>query len=174
MLVFANVTTHWRWGSCCCAGALSTLDLLVVMAVGAFNGINNIAAVAEGSRLLPGQASAVSALLMGCLVSAALARRSRAVLADPARGGEPRPEPWAGSYDQLMPLRARRALRVRPRKRRSGRPAPFSGASSDTRASSRSASTRPARPFIAQSLPRRGPLADHVASSEPRETQGVA
>ena len=65
MLLFANLTRALALGLLRPRGSTSTLDLLVVMAVGAFNGINNMAAVAEGNRLLPGQASGVSALLMG-------------------------------------------------------------------------------------------------------------
>jgi hypothetical protein len=77
-------------------------------------GVNNIAAVAEGNRLLPGQASAVSALLMGlpwCV--AALGPVVAGVLADPARGGTP-----AGAlawFLLLMPLGLAAALGVRPR-----------------------------------------------------------
>ena len=103
MLVFANLTTALALGLLLLRGSASTLDLLVVTAVGAFNGINNIAAVAEGNRLLPGQASAVSALLMGlpwCV--AALGPVVAGVLADPARGGTPAGA--LGWFMLLMPL----------------------------------------------------------------------
>lgn len=66
------------------------LDLVLVAAFGAFNGVNNVVAVAEGNRLMPGQASAASALLMGtpwCLAATALVLAG--LLADPARGGSP-------------------------------------------------------------------------------------
>jgi fucose permease len=115
MLVFANLTTALALGLLLLRGSASTVDLLVVMAVGAFNGINNIAAVAEGNRLLPGQASAVSALLMGlpwCV--AALGPFVAGVLADPARGGTPAGA--LGWFMLLMPLGLAAALRVRPRK----------------------------------------------------------
>jgi FSR family fosmidomycin resistance protein-like MFS transporter len=115
MLVFANLTTALALGLLLLRDSTSTLDLLLVAAVGAFNGINSISAVAEGNRLLPGQASAVSALLMGlpwCV--AALGPVVAGVLADPVRGGTP-----AGALSWfllLMPLGLVAALRVRPRK----------------------------------------------------------
>jgi FSR family fosmidomycin resistance protein-like MFS transporter len=68
----------------------SSLELVVVAGFGAFNGANNVVLVAEGNRLLPGQASAASALLMGfpwCFAS--LAPVIVGNLADPARGGDP-------------------------------------------------------------------------------------
>jgi FSR family fosmidomycin resistance protein-like MFS transporter len=114
MLVFANVTTALALGILLLRGSASTLDLLFVTAVGAFNGVNNIAAVAEGNRLLPGQASAVSALLMGmpwCI--AALGPFVAGVLADPARGGTPAGA--LGWFMLLMPLGLVAALRVRSR-----------------------------------------------------------
>jgi len=115
MLVFANLTTALALGLLLLRGGASTLDLLVVTAVGAFNGVNNIAAVAEGNRLLPGQASAVSALLMGlpwCV--AALGPVVAGVLADPARGGTPAGA--LGWFMLLMPLGLAAALRVRARR----------------------------------------------------------
>jgi len=114
MLVFANLTTALALGVLLLRDGTSTLDLLVVTAVGAFNGINNIAAVAEGNRLLPGQASAVSALLMGlpwCI--AALGPVVAGVLADPSRGGTPAGA--LGWFMLLMPLGLAAALRVRSR-----------------------------------------------------------
>jgi FSR family fosmidomycin resistance protein-like MFS transporter len=115
MLVFANLTTALALGLLLLRSGTSTLDLVIVMAVGAFNGINNIAAVAEGNRLLPGQASAVSALLMGlpwCI--AALGPFVAGVLADPARGGTPAGA--LGWFLWLMPLGLAAAVCVRPRK----------------------------------------------------------
>jgi FSR family fosmidomycin resistance protein-like MFS transporter len=112
MLVFANLTTTLALGLLLLRGSTSTLDLFLVTAVGAFNGINNIAAVAEGNRFLPGQASAVSALLMGlpwCV--AALGPVVAGVLADPARGGSPAGA--LGWFMLLMPLGLAAALRVR-------------------------------------------------------------
>ena len=88
MLVFASLTKALALGLLLLRDSASTLDLLFVRAVGAFDGVNNIAAVAEGSRVLPGQPSAVSALLMGmpwCV--AARGPVVAGVLADPARGG---------------------------------------------------------------------------------------
>jgi FSR family fosmidomycin resistance protein-like MFS transporter len=114
MLVFANVTTTLALGLLLTRSTVSTLDLLVVMAVGAFNGINNIAAVAEGNRLLPGEASGVSALLMGlpwCV--AAMGPVVAGVLADPARGGTPAGA--LGWFMLLMPLGLVASLRVRAR-----------------------------------------------------------
>ena len=114
MLVFANLTTALALGLLLLRGSASTLDLLFVTAVGAFNGINNIAAVAEGNRLLPGQASGVSALLMGmpwCI--AALGPVVAGVLADPARGGTPAGA--LGWFMLLLPLGLVAALRVRSR-----------------------------------------------------------
>jgi MFS transporter, FSR family, fosmidomycin resistance protein len=114
LLVFANLTTAIALGLLLLRGSTSTLDLLIVMAVGAFNGINNISAVAEGNRLLPGQASAVSAMLMGlpwCV--AALGPVVAGVLADPARGGTPAGA--LGWFMLLMPLGLVAAHRVRSR-----------------------------------------------------------
>jgi FSR family fosmidomycin resistance protein-like MFS transporter len=114
LLVFANLTTALALGLLLLRGSTSTLDLLVVMAVGAFNGINNIAAVAEGNRLLPGQASGVSALLMGlpwCI--AALGPVVAGLLADPARGGTPAGA--LGWFMLLLPLGLIAAVRVRSR-----------------------------------------------------------
>jgi MFS transporter, FSR family, fosmidomycin resistance protein len=114
LLVFANLATTLALGLLLLRGSASTLDLLFVTAVGAFNGINNIAAVAEGNRLLPGQASAVSALLMGmpwCV--AAVGPVVAGVLADPSRGGTPAGA--LGWFMLLMPLGLAAALCVRSR-----------------------------------------------------------
>lgn len=64
--------------------------LLLVALFGAFNGANNVVAVSEGNRLLRGQGSGASALLMGvpwCFAS--LSSVIAGTLADPARGGSP-------------------------------------------------------------------------------------
>jgi FSR family fosmidomycin resistance protein-like MFS transporter len=70
-------------------GAGTTWSRLVLLAAfGAANGANNVVLVSEGNRMLPGQASAVSALLMGmpwCIAAAAPAIVGR--LADPEHGG---------------------------------------------------------------------------------------
>jgi hypothetical protein len=66
------------------------MDLALVTAVGCFNGINNVVNLSEGNRMFPGQASAVSALLMGlpwCF--AATASFIAGTLANPASGGTP-------------------------------------------------------------------------------------
>ena len=65
-------------------------DLLVVAIFGVGASANNVVAVAEGNRRMPGRASGVSALLMGfpwCI--AAAAPMIAGFLADPARGGSP-------------------------------------------------------------------------------------
>lgn len=73
--------------------------LLVLLSLfGAFNGANNVVAVSAGNRLLPGQSSGVSALLMGvpwCI--AAVGPWLSGILADPQRGGDPtRALAWMG------------------------------------------------------------------------------
>jgi FSR family fosmidomycin resistance protein-like MFS transporter len=63
-------------------------ELAVLAAFGAANGANNVVLVSEGNRMLPGQASAVSALLMGlpwCVAAVAPAIVGR--LAEPGHGG---------------------------------------------------------------------------------------
>jgi FSR family fosmidomycin resistance protein-like MFS transporter len=65
-------------------------ELAMAAGYGAANGANNVVAVAEGNRVFPGQASAVSALLMGlpwCF--SGLAPVVAGFLADPTRGGSP-------------------------------------------------------------------------------------
>lgn len=115
MLVFANLTTALALGLLLSRSSAGFVDLVLVLAVGAFNGIHNIVAVAEGNRLLPGQASGVSALLMGlpwCL--AAVGPVIAGVLADPARGGTPAAA--LGYFLLLIPLGFAAALLVRPRR----------------------------------------------------------
>jgi len=96
-------------------GTASPLDLLLILGFGVFNSVNSVVAVSEGSRLLPGHASAVSALLMGlpwCV--AALGPVIAGLLADPARGGTPA---WAlGWFALLIPLALLAARFVRPRR----------------------------------------------------------
>jgi MFS transporter, FSR family, fosmidomycin resistance protein len=74
----------------------SPVDLALVAAFGACNGINNVVAVSEGHRTMPGQGSAASALLMGmpwCV--AAISPVLAGVLADPSRGGTPARALWS-------------------------------------------------------------------------------
>jgi MFS transporter, FSR family, fosmidomycin resistance protein len=93
----------------------SGVDLGLVTAFGAFNAMNGVVSVAEGNRLLPGQASGVSALLMGlawCV--GAVGPVTAGWLADPARGGTP-----AGALAWLalaLPLALAASLGVRPRR----------------------------------------------------------
>ncbi len=89
-LLFANLAAGVVLTALLFRGTASPVDLALVAAFGAFSGINNVVAVAEGNRLLPGQASAASALLMGmpwCIAS--VAPVIGGLLADPARGGTP-------------------------------------------------------------------------------------
>jgi hypothetical protein len=72
------------------------VDLALVTAFGACNGINNVVAVSEGHRRMPGQGSAASAQLMGmpwCV--AAVSPVIAGVLADPSRGGTPTRALWS-------------------------------------------------------------------------------
>lgn len=89
-------------------------DLLLVLGFGAFNGVNSVVAVSEGGRVLPGHASAVSALLMGmpwCV--AALGPVIAGVLAAPARGGTAGAA--LGWFALLVPLAVVASFFVRPR-----------------------------------------------------------
>ena len=77
--------------------------------------MNGVVAISEGNRLLPGQASGVSALLMGmpwCI--AALGPVVAGLLADPARGGTPAGA--LGWFLLLMPFTLAASLLVRPRR----------------------------------------------------------
>jgi MFS family permease len=92
----------------------SPFDLLLVLGFGAFNGVNSVVAVAEGGRVLPGHASAVSALLMGlpwCLAAAGPVVGG--ILADPLRGGTP--SAALGWFVLLLPLAVIASLFLRPR-----------------------------------------------------------
>ncbi len=114
VLLVANAATFVLFAILLLRTSASTLDLLIVAAVGAFNGMNSVVSISEGNRLLPGQASGVSALLMGlpwCV--AALGPVVAGMLADPARGGTP-----AGALSWfllLMPVALGAGLLVRPR-----------------------------------------------------------
>jgi FSR family fosmidomycin resistance protein-like MFS transporter len=91
------------------------VDLGLVTALGAFNAMNGVVSVAEGNRLIPGQASGVSALLMGlawCV--GAFGPVTAGWLADPLRGGTP-----AGALAWLalaLPLALVASLGVKPRR----------------------------------------------------------
>jgi FSR family fosmidomycin resistance protein-like MFS transporter len=91
-------------------------DLALVTAFGLFSAVNTVVTVAEGNRMLPGQASGVSSLLMGlpwCV--AALGPVAAGVLAEPARGGSPvLALSWLGL---AIPLALVASLLVRPRQR---------------------------------------------------------
>ena len=68
----------------------TALVLVSAIGFGAFNGVNNIVAIAEGNRSFPGRASAVSALLMGlpwCFSS--MAPLIAGWLANPMHSGNP-------------------------------------------------------------------------------------
>jgi FSR family fosmidomycin resistance protein-like MFS transporter len=92
----------------------SAVDLGLVTAFGAFSAMNGVVSVAEGNRLVPGQASGVSALLMGlawCV--GAIGPVTAGWLADPARGGTPAAAlAWLGL---ALPLALVASLGVRPR-----------------------------------------------------------
>jgi FSR family fosmidomycin resistance protein-like MFS transporter len=95
VLLVANVATGVLLTALLLRPHASPADLAIVAAFGAFNGMNNVVTVAEGNRILPGQASGVSALMMGlpwCF--AATAAVIGGVLADPARGGTPAGALW--------------------------------------------------------------------------------
>jgi MFS transporter, FSR family, fosmidomycin resistance protein len=90
VLLAANATTGVLLAVFLLRSSASALDLVIVAAFGAFSGMNNVVVVSEGNRTLPGETSAISALMMGlpwCFAagSAALA----GVLADAAHGGTP-------------------------------------------------------------------------------------
>lgn len=91
-----------------------SLDLLLVVGFGLFNGVNTVVTVAEGNRLLPGRASGVSSWLMGlpwCV--AALGPVVAGTLAEPARGGSPAAAMgWVGL---ALPLALGASLAVRRR-----------------------------------------------------------
>jgi FSR family fosmidomycin resistance protein-like MFS transporter len=114
VLVVANAATFVLFASLLARTSASPLDLLIVAGVGAFNGMNSVVSISEGNRLLPGQASGVSALLMGmpwCV--AALGPVVAGILADPARGGTPARA--LGWFLLLMPFTLGAGLLVRAR-----------------------------------------------------------
>ncbi len=114
VLALANAAAFTLFAILLTRASASTLDLVIVAAVGAANGMNGVVAISEGNRLLPGQASGVSALLMGmpwCV--AAVGPVVAGLLADPARGGTPAGA--LGWFLLLMPLTLAASLLVRPR-----------------------------------------------------------
>lgn len=90
------------------------LQLLLLVLFGAAIGVNNVVAVAEGNRLLPGQAGTASAVLMGLpWVFAACAPAIVGFLADPAHGGSPlRALAWMGL---CLPLALLAAAQLPPK-----------------------------------------------------------
>jgi FSR family fosmidomycin resistance protein-like MFS transporter len=92
----------------------SLLDLLLVLGFGTFNGVNSVVSVSEAGRVLPGHASATSALLMGMpWFFAALGPVIAGHLADPTRGGTPTfALAW---FALLLPLAFLASLLVRTR-----------------------------------------------------------
>jgi MFS transporter, FSR family, fosmidomycin resistance protein len=114
VLLVANAAAFTLFAILLTRTSASTLDLALVAAVGAANGMNGVVAISEGNRLLPGQASGVSALLMGmpwCI--AAIGPVVAGLLADPSRGGTPAAA--LGWFLLLMPLTLSASLLVRPR-----------------------------------------------------------
>jgi FSR family fosmidomycin resistance protein-like MFS transporter len=115
VLLVANGSTFLLLALLLGRSTASAVDLALVTAFGAFNAMNGVVSVAEGNRLLPGQASGVSAMLMGlawCV--GALGPVTAGWLADPARGGTP-----AGALAWLalaLPLALAASLGVRPRR----------------------------------------------------------
>lgn len=115
VLVVANVASFALLVALLARGSASAVDLALVALFGGCNGVNNVVAVAEGNRTLPGRTSAASALLMGtpwCL--AALGPSLAGLLADPARGGTPgRALAW---LSLALPLSFAASVRVGPRR----------------------------------------------------------
>ena len=148
-----------------------------MLGFGALNGVNSVVAVSEGSRVLPGHASAVSALLMGlpwCV--AALGPVVAGLLADPARGGTP--SAALGWFALLLPLAVAASLFVvsappgrRARARR--RPSPAQSASCDDSArpaSTAAGSASRSAAACCSGLPgRAGEQREHVAAARQPE-----
>jgi len=115
VLVVANGATLLLLALLLARSGASALDFGLVTAFGAFNAMNGVVSIAEGNRLLPGQGSGVSALLMGlawCV--GAVGPVTAGWLADPTRGGTP-----AGALAWLslaLPLALAASLAVRPRR----------------------------------------------------------
>ena len=114
VLLAANTATGLLLAVFLLRSSASVLDLVLVAAFGAFNCINNVVTVSEGNRTLPGETSAVSALLMGlpwCFAAVAVALAG--TLADAAHGGTPVAAlTWLGL---AIPAALTASLCVRPR-----------------------------------------------------------
>jgi FSR family fosmidomycin resistance protein-like MFS transporter len=90
VLVVANLATGVLLALLLFRDTATWMDVALVAAFGAFNGVNNVVTVSEGNRIMTGRASAASALLMGlpwCL--AAMTPAIAGTLADPSNGGTP-------------------------------------------------------------------------------------
>lgn len=115
VLVVGNAATGVLLAVLLAGSGAPVAGLVLVTACGLFNGVNTVVTVAEGNRMLPGHASAVSSLLMGvpwCL--GALGPVVAGALAEPARGGSPvLALSWLGL---AIPLALVSALLVRPRR----------------------------------------------------------
>ncbi len=115
VLLVANAATLLLLALLLGRTSASAVDLGLVTAFGAFSAMNGVVSVAEGNRLLPGQASGVSALLMGlawCV--GAVGPVTAGWLADPARGGTPAAAlAWLGL---ALPLALAASLGVMPRR----------------------------------------------------------
>ena len=114
VLVFGNLASGVLLLWLLARATASPFDLLLVLGFGALNGVNTVVAVAEGGRVLPGHASAVSALLMGlpwCI--AATGPVVAGLLADPGRGGTAGGA--LGWFALLVPLAVVASLFVRRR-----------------------------------------------------------
>ena len=90
VLFVANLSTGVLLTILLARHSATWVDLVVVSAFGALNGVNNVVTVSEGNRTMPGWGSAASALLMGlpwCFAATTYAVAG--ALADPAKGGTP-------------------------------------------------------------------------------------
>ncbi|MGV8038974.1 MAG: MFS transporter [Thermoanaerobaculaceae bacterium] len=114
VLMIGNAATGVLLALLLTGSAAPVAGLLLVTAYGLFNGVNTVVTVAEGNRMLPGHASAVSSLLMGvpwCL--GAIGPVAAGALAEPSHGGSPTLAlSWLGL---AIPLALASALLVRPR-----------------------------------------------------------
>ncbi|MCU0242152.1 MAG: hypothetical protein MUF51_06995 [Vicinamibacteria bacterium] len=113
VLMLANTLTGVMLWILLARTRVAYVDLLLVAAFGAFNGMNNVVSVAEGNRMLPGRTSAVSALMMGmpwCLAASVFGIAG--ALAEPSRGGSPvRALAW---ISLAIPLALLASLHLRP------------------------------------------------------------
>jgi MFS transporter, FSR family, fosmidomycin resistance protein len=114
VLVGTNVLSGLLFVAFVFEAASPAVALLLVAGFGAFNSANNVVAVAEGNRMLPGHGSGVSALLMGlpwCVASLSASIAGR--LADPVHGGTPAAA--LGFVGLCIPLALGASLLVRRR-----------------------------------------------------------